>query len=222
MGSILAQSRAMKIAYYCSQADHLKLGELSIASVRQHMPNAEIIHLTDDVTPALPGADTVLRFTATTNGVRENYWKRYWNAASHLTGETVLLGTDSIFRRDITSVFDGYFDVALPHIADKKWRYDAGTIFSRSPELYKRLAASPISNMSNAALFENDVVTFLAEFHRISATHQIVEISGEKYSFVPASANDAGIKKASIVHYRGPRKKWMTPQWQQPDGEKWN
>lgn len=224
MGAVLAAG--MKLAYFCCHPEHLKLGALSVASVKKHMPHIEIVHLTDEHTHALAGADTVFRFDTT-----GNYWKRYWTAAAALDGDILLVGTDTIFRRDISEVFEQSFDVALPHIADKKWRYDAGTIFSRSPAFFKKMAESKLSEISNDELFGEGVTRFLAEFHRhcifgrfpaTGLAGELIEIPGKIYSYVPKAADDPGIQSCAIVHYRGPRKKWMSAEWVQKGVESWS
>ena len=197
----------MRIAYFCCHPDHLKLGALSVASARACMPGVEIVHLTDEVTGKLQGADTVMRFA--TEG---NFWRRSWTAAAALDGDVLLLGTDTIFRRDVTGVFAQPFTIALPHIADKRWKWDAGTVFSRRPDFFMAMAGDPVSLLPHDSL---DVDRYLTEYHRCVASlgAGVKALPGEIYGYVPKSATDPGISGAAIVHYRGPRKRWMLPEW---------
>lgn len=205
----------MRIAYFCCNPGHLGLGALSIASAKKHMPEIEVVHLTDAKTEPLQGADTVLRFD--TEG---NFWKRYWTAAAALDGEVLLVGTDTIFRRDVSDLFAEQFEVALPHIADRRLRYDAGTQAVRTPDFFRHLAASPFAELEQVT-----TDAFLNEFaHCVKSYNgKIIDLPGKIYSFVPCAHDDPGIQSAAIVHYRGPRKRWMDNGWApSPEAERWN
>ena len=208
-GGAPAPADVMRIAYFCCHADHLRLGALSTASARAYMPGVEIVHLTDAATDPLPGADTVLRFA--TEG---NFWRRSWTALAALERNVLMVGTDTLFRRDVTEVFLRPFEVALPHIAGPH-RYDAGTVFARSSAFFRRMADDPVALLPQA---EFGIDAFLGEYHR-HAWHAaaigagVLELPGRVYGYAPRAADDPGIKDAAIVHYRGPRKRWMLPGW---------
>ncbi len=196
----------MRIAYFCCHPDHLKLGGLSVASARRHMPGVEIVHLTDRVTDPLPGADTVMRFD--TEG---NFWGRSWAAMAALDGNVLLVGTDVLFRRSVAEVFAQPFALALPHIAGPR-RYDAGVVFSRFPGFFRLMALDPVSALPQP---EFEVDPFLDKFHAYvgQLNGGVKELPGTVYSYTPTAADDPGIARAAIVHYRGPRKRWMLPGW---------
>ncbi len=199
----------MKIAYFCCSVDHLPLGEISAASARACMPDAEIIHLTDRDTPALQGADRVIRLE-----LDGSFWRRLWLASSHLDGEVIHANTDIVFLQDVSSVFTLDFDIAVPHIADPRWRYDAGLLFSRSRDFCRALAES-------SAAGTNDLDAWLASYRIAVDRFAHVTLPGYFYSHVPLrdKVSDERIK---VMHFRGPRKAWMLASWKpSPDDERW-
>lgn len=202
----------MRVAYFCCHAAHLPLGALSVASVKKHMPQVETVQLTDAATPAIDGVDTVLRIE-----LRGHFWRRHWLAYAELgTGDVICANTDVVFRDDVSHVFkDGYFSIAVPTIRDPHFRYDAGVLFSRSPSFCAALADAPVGDDLNAWL-----ASYQSEID--SGRHRVMRIPGKVYSYVPSSAGDR-CDGAKVAHYRGPRKQWMHPDWQQVgEAQRWN
>lgn len=203
----------MKIAYFCCSRAHLALGALSVNSARAVMPQAEIVHLTDEATPPLEGVDVVLRQV-----LEGNWWRRMWQASAALEGDVIHANTDILFRGDVSHVFALDFDIAVPHIADPVVRHDAGILFSRSPAFCRALAASPAAQVDK----EGDIDAWLASYNaEINARrYRVVVLPGSVYSRVPGFAEDP-VASARVVHFRGPRKRWMLPQWNNRQEAAW-
>jgi len=202
----LCKPQVVKIAYFCCSREHLALGALSIQSARAAMPQAEIVHLTDEATPALEGADVVLR-----QPLEGNWWRRMWHASAALEGDVIHANTDIVFRADVSHVFALDFDIAVPHIADPVVRYDAGLLFCRRRSFCRRLADAPAAEAP-----EGDIDAWLAAYNTEvdSARWWRVVLPGHIYSHVPLTEETARLATyARALHYRGPRKRWLLPTW---------
>jgi hypothetical protein len=121
---------------------HLLHAALLVREVRQVMPSARIVQLTDQRTDRLPGVDDVRRCE---HGPMLQRRMEHYAACD---GEWLLVDTDVSVRKDVTDVFEhGGFDVAL---TDRDWPHDpqtadmlrtmpfnTGVVFSRTPEFWR-------------------------------------------------------------------------------------
>jgi hypothetical protein len=98
------------------EENHLGLARLMMRSVRMHHPDARVVHLTDESTPALSGADLVVRDSETPREEVElahTRLQRVFAESPLFDRATVFLDTDIIVNRPLVTVFDDNFDLAL-------------------------------------------------------------------------------------------------------------
>lgn len=192
----------MRAAYFLDSEAFRDLAEISIASLRRFMA-VEVVHITDQLFPALRAADTVVR--CVDGG---NFMRRWSAGRDELLGDILYVDADTVFRASVLDVFDSKeFDIALPHIADRTVRFDGGVAFSRSQEFWAALRSQAAYTCGHDSTPVEDIVQTL---NRTAAEFRgsLIELPGAIYSYVPKSAKDA-CSGASIIHYRGPRKSWM-------------
>ena len=134
----------MKVGFYTvyrKDPQHYILAAQLIKSVRETMPGVEIVHLTDETSPAVHGADKIVRLP---NGkMLERRLEHYASCG----GEWLLLDTDVLVKTDVQGVFAEEFDVAL---TDRYWAhlpqssdvwasmpFNTGVVFTRSMPFWK-------------------------------------------------------------------------------------
>jgi hypothetical protein len=192
----------MKVAYFLDHDDFRDLADISIMSLRMVSPHARVIHIANDTIAPLSGADEVIRCTM--NG---NFMRRWSAMRDQLEGEYLFIDCDTVFLQDVSHVFDQKFDVALPHIADPTVKFDGGVVFSRSPAFWHALRTMPSYTAGHDQTPVSEIVT---DFNLASFAYagHLKFLPGAVYSYVPRHSSDL-CEGAAIVHYRGPRKKWM-------------
>lgn len=160
------------------------LAAKSIASVRRHMPNAEIVHLTDLKTKTLDGVNSVLAMDWTGHNRGD------FQAQIH--GDAIFLDTDTIVTRDLTDVFAQDFDVAVTERHDSE-EYNQGVVFSRNEKFWKAVA-----NLARSrGVYDEAVFT------------EVVNKGGFKVLELPIAYNFAVPPGLAVLHFKGPRKKFM-------------
>jgi hypothetical protein len=193
----------MKVAIYLDSArdTDLMLASKCIASVREHMPKAEIWHLTDMNGPAVREADHELRVS-----VEGAFCYRRFYVQSLVDGETLFIDVDTILKGDVSHVFDDKdFDAAVTtDIApgDPSIVYNSGVTFSRSQHFWREQAEAMVG-----IPFEDWKAaegTFTEVARRTSL--KVKELPGEVYNRVPTTKDDVD---GLILHYRGKRKRWL-------------
>lgn len=202
----------MNIGFYLTQGDPsgYVLADLLLRSIQRTMPGVPVSQFTDLKSPSVYGVTHVLRQPPQSLSLL-----RSLHYAS-VEGDWVFLDTDILVQRDVRNVFLRPFDIAL---ADRRWPHipptpdftsampwNAGVIFSRCPDFWWEIHERLKSDTSTAGNFFGDqaVICDLAKSDR----YRILELPGMVYNYPPASADDAG-KDAAIVHFKGPRKRWM-------------
>jgi hypothetical protein len=154
---------------------HLLHAALLVREVRQVMPSARIVQLTDQRTDRLPGVDDVRRCE---HGPMLQRRMEHYAACD---GEWLLVDTDVSVRKDVTDVFEhGGFDVAL-----RVWLG------------YEESARDWMS--------EQRAVYAVVR----SGRYRVKILPGAIYNNPPATEADEH-PDAALVHYKGPRKAWMT------------
>lgn len=193
---------------------HYELATLLIQSVRATMPGAPIVQLTDDVSPAIAGVDEVRRRPG--GRMLERRLEHY---AALDAGDWLLLDTDIIVREDVRVVFGTRFDLAL---ADRSWPhmpptpsltaampFNTGVAFSRSPAFWQAVLetwrAFPAETQADW-LSEQRAVAAVVKSDRFA----VQVLPGRIYNYPPIAADDPGIQQAAVLHFKGPRKSWMT------------
>jgi hypothetical protein len=191
---------------------HLLHAALLVREVRQVMPSARIVQLTDQRTDRLPGVDDVRRCE---HGPMLQRRMEHYAACD---GEWLLVDTDVSVRKDVTDVFEhGGFDVAL---TDRDWPHDpqtadmlrtmpfnTGVVFSRTPEFWRDVLRVWLGYEESARDWMSEQRAVYAVVR--SGRYRVKILPGAIYNNPPATEADEH-PDAALVHYKGPRKAWMT------------
>jgi hypothetical protein len=206
----------MKLGFYTvfrTDPRHYALADILVNSVRQSMPGVEIVHLTDEKSPIVPGVDASVRFA---NGP---LLERRMQIYSSVDGEWLFLDTDTVVAKDVRHVFDdSAFDLA---VADREWSlvkdhykytkgmtFNTGVIFSRSPKLYQlALEIWRHYPAEKQAHWWSEQWAFAEAVY--SGKFAVKVLPGMIYNR-PPHTRDEDVSDAAILHYKGPtRKAWM-------------
>jgi hypothetical protein len=136
-------------------------------------------------------------------------------------GEWLFLDTDAIVRRDLSEVFLDPFDVA---VTDRLWSlyrdryrtggqpefvmrypYNAGVIFSRNTDIWRRAAEELERWPEMAASWTGDqeMLNTLAR----SGRYAVRVLPGQNYNFPPDDLFEAERGNAAILHFKGKQRK---------------
>lgn len=182
-------------------------------SVRKNMPGVNVVQLTDEKSPAVHGVDEVRRKPASPLPLLRS--AHY----SECEGDWLLIDTDVVIQKDVRWIFNSEFDIALcdrdwpnvptPDDIAKDMPFNAGVVFSRCPEFWRRVHAELLNVKDlNAWYGDQKVICDLA----VSSEFDVLILPGQDFNCPPASAQDPIAEDASIVHYKGNRKDWMLSQ----------
>lgn len=189
---------------------------IMVASVRLAMPGARIVHLADEGTPAVEGADEVRRLAY--DGVFLMPF-RLRQFAELSPCDAVFLDTDIVVQKDLTPLFDGEFDVALtrrenigvdPSGIDvaKAMPYNTGVMLSKPSgwDFWRNAWKHCESFPEEGRKWWGDqyAVKAIAEI----APLRILELPCEIYNYSPAAESE-DVRERFVVHYKGERKSWM-------------
>ncbi len=200
----------MKIGFYAQGVgEHLEIAKHLIASAKRVMPDVPVFQLTDMDTPALCPAIRLPENIPM--GVR-----RLQHYAT-LRGDWCFVDSDVIFQRDVRSVFDDGFDVAVVSrigtymensVYTKTFPYNFGVVFSRCQEFWA--SCLPILQKMTPALQEWEGEQ--RAMCEIAASGPFkIEVLPSEYNFTPKTREEDFSDKA-IIHYKGMRKAWITTQ----------
>ena len=200
----------MKVAFPFAKQDP-KYAIAMVASVKRHMPNAEILQLTDDVTPEIEGCRAV---------------RAKWDAGDsftifklkHLTwmsDELLVLDSDVIVQADVSSVFKLPFDVAAtwrdgpirgPDGEDitKIMPINTGVMFCRNHGFWAACLQYCAEHSINEWYADQlSVAGVVGQFNTL-------RLHCDNFNYTPNSKNE-DVNGRLIVHYKGNRKEWMLP-----------
>jgi lipopolysaccharide biosynthesis glycosyltransferase len=183
-----------------------------VDSVRQAMPGLPVVQMTDISTPLVPGVDEVIR--------KDYDGKLMTFRMRHLAGleeDFITLDTDVIVRRDLRSVFDEPFDVALtmreaPIMSmngvdlAKEMPYNTGLMFSRNPRFWQEAYAVLMRLEPETHRWWGDQlsVKVAAESER----YTVKQLPCDEYNYTPRNRQDMP-DAVYMIHYKGERKQWM-------------
>ncbi len=186
---------------------------LMIASVRKHLPDYRIVHLTDFETTDLTGADEVIRKH------REPELPVFVFRTDHFAtcpySEWLALDTDVLVRRGVEDVWARNFDVALttrregacrdPNGVDvrKSMPFNTGVIFSRKPEFWVKCRERMSPPYHWGWYTDQVAVAAVAETRKF----HVLVLPGVEFNWTPNTEDERS--EARIVHYKGNRKDWM-------------
>lgn len=189
----------------------IDLAKVMILSVRKHLPESQIVQLTDDKTPMLPGVDAMVQMPYDGDFGAWRLKHFAW-----FEGEVLHLDYDVIVNRDVSDVFKQDFDVALTKRSDNDKTvspqinrlspHNMGVVFSRNPDFWKRVYDHYMSVPERSWMWIQIATTEAAHF--LKDEFKVLELPGETYNYTPSSPLEDVSNKA-IVHYKGDRKHWM-------------
>ena len=203
----------MKIGFYSTgKGSHVDMAKGMIASVKRHMPDIPLFHLTDGDTEAL-GEPIRL---AEPKPLALNRITHY----SRLIGDWLLVDTDIIFNRDVREVFNQPFDVAFAERDEKNdyctaMPYNLGVVFSRNWQFWADIVPAVQGLPPKLQEWEGGQLASGWYATRDWCPYKILKLPAE-YNYCPKS-KDEDVSGKAIVHYKGRRpKRWLQEQTQSP------
>jgi hypothetical protein len=198
----------VKVGFFLQGPHLMPLAESLVWSIRKAMPDVHIAHLTDGECPPLPGTETIRIPEDMPMGVRRvTHYTR-------LEGDWCFCGVDVLFRKDVRSVFEKPFDVALASRKGTVWErspysvlqpYNFDILFSRSPKFWE--AALKMMKQLPLELQDNGAEQLITNLLAVSDLFD-VEIISSAYNFTPKNLTD-DVGDVSILHLKGGRKAWI-------------
>ena len=190
----------MKVAFLHAKQDP-KYARLMIASVMEHMPNIDILHLTDSDTPALTSCIVIRRPWS-----HDNPMIFKMEHLAELDGEILVLDTDVIVQRTLVDVFRFDFDMALTWRSKKivdadgnditqLMPYNCGVMFQRN-KLFWKEALRFVSDKDVGWYADQLAVANLAPHFNVLKLHC------DNFNYTPKSADD-NLSSRYAVHYKG-------------------
>ena len=182
-----------------------------VQSVLKAMPGAEIIQLTDEVTPQVKGVHSVIRKPY--DGFLMTFRMQHLAA---LKFDWITLDTDVIVLKDLSPVMAKDFDIALTKrrgkILDEDGTdivaympYNTGVMFSKNPQFWENAYKTLLGMPESAHKWWGDQLS--VRLAADSARYTILELDCDTYNYPPKSADDN--KDCFVRHYKGKRKEWM-------------
>lgn len=206
----------MKVGFFCQSESHLSMAALMLESVRQSMPGVEVHHLTDEKCHALAGVDSVRRLACSAHMPMA---VRRMTHHSACDGDWLFVDSDVIVQKDVRGVFDAPFDIALTDrlgTITNEAKYAAvmphniGVVFSRSPAFWREVIERLQTFPPNFQEWEGDQRVINDMVRTGGHGFVIATLPGLLYNYPPRAENDERTAGASIVHYKGNRKQWLT------------
>ena len=182
-----------------------------VQEAREVMPGVPIVQFTDLKTPQVRGTDKVRRLEP--GDILERRLDHY----AVCPPESLLIDTDVSIRADVRSVFDdAAFDVALcdrnwPYLADESARFahtmpfNSGVVFTRNPLFWQHVRMLWSAREDKTWHSEQKAVFDAVK----SGKWRVKVLPGQVYNYPPQSPDDS-CDHAALVHYKGPRKAWLT------------
>lgn len=180
------------------------LAAIMIASVRRAMPHARITQISDAKYPAVPGVDSVLRHAwAKVDWIVFRYEALLAFALAY--GSHLMLDYDIVVRKDVSGVMQEDFDIAMcvtPDRADAV--LNGGVIFCKTHRLYSEGLRIYLSRPDLQDAWEGGQTTQSMAAKAMRCKF----LDFDTYNFTPSGPGKVPAS-ASIVHYRGRRKRFM-------------
>lgn len=181
--------------------------KLTIESIRKNIPDAHIIHITNEVYPAVEGVDEVCRypkgddFIEFVNKALIDLIKR---------GENLLhIGTDVLITKDISHVFDWDFDSAACVYPDRdkmngQFCGDVDFIKPSGLEFWEDVLETYSDKFRDG--WEGGQKAYYDVYK--ANRYNILPLDYDTYCYTPEELGE-NICDAKIIHFRGPRKAMM-------------
>jgi hypothetical protein len=192
----------------------LSIPTIMVASVRRHMPDIDIVQMTEPTTPSVPGITRRAEQPYGDEGLMD-YRLRHLSLLGD--GPLISLDTDVIVQDDLRTVFAQSFDVALTRryaplmiggkdiVAEQP--YNAGVMFSRASGFWldaqAHCACLPVK--SRKWFGEQLAIAVIAG----KGGYDVLELDCATWNCSPED-EDEDVSHAKAVHYKGARRKpWM-------------
>lgn len=205
----------MRVAFFTvfrSDPQHYLHATTLVRDCHAVMPGVPVVQLTDATTPPVSGVDDIVRGPG--GRMLEQRIAHY----ASLAGPVLFLDTDVSIRQDVRGICDDpAFDVAL---ADRAWPhlpqgdrvlltmpFNTGVAFSRCPAFW----ADVLTVWQGYPKEQQDWMSEQRAVYAVarSGRYRIKVLDGAIYNYPPATAEDR-CETAALVHYKGPRKAWLT------------
>ncbi len=193
-----------------------KVAQIMVTSVKQVMPAAKIVQMTDYDTKPVIGVDEV---------IRKRYDGRFLMPYRMLhlqdfpESQAIFLDTDVVVRKDLAPVFDEDFDIGLtirlhpiidPNGVDvtKTMPYNTGVMFSKQAgkpfwaKAHQYCLSLPLEKRE----WWGDQLSVKAIADTTSL--KVKTFPCDLYNYTPKKP-DEDLGGKFVVHYKGKRKEWM-------------
>lgn len=185
-----------------------------VEEARRAMPDVEVVQFSDTNTPAVPGVSRVMRQPDRGRSLLDLRLTHY----ASCVGEWLFVDTDVSIRADVRPIFTGgRWEVAL---TDRDWPhspqgeallhsmpFNTGVVFTREPAFWVDVLGAYM-RMPEA---ERDWYSEQRAVYSIVRTgeYRVKILPGLVYNYPPEA--EQGIPEgAALVHYKGPRKAWLS------------
>ena len=187
---------------------HLKL---MMDSVRKHLPDYYLVHLTDRETAGL-AVDEVIRRD---RGDTPVFVFRTDHFAHCRYNKWLALDTDVLVKHGVEDVWARNFDVALttrrkgpcPDTngvdVTKIYPFNTGVIFSRNRDFWVKCMERMKPPYAQGWYSDQSAVAAVAE----TLQFHVLVLPGDEFNWTPFTEDEQS--EARIVHYKGKRKEWM-------------
>jgi hypothetical protein len=183
-----------------------KHARLMLKSVKDVL-KCEVIQMTDEDTPELPGVDRVIRRKRTPLMLFRFEHILALPDSDHT--ELLLLDSDVLVKRDVSDVFQRDFDVALTRRSEPELQvqpYNTGVMFSKNAQAFWRdclLYTHTYTGEYKEWWGDQFAVRDVAQ----DKPHKILTLDCDEFNWTPQHPGDSS--DARIWHYKGMRKHWM-------------
>lgn len=191
---------------------------LMVRSVRRHMPDVEIVQMTNKASPNVPDVDTRIEAEAPEGMLFPEYRMNHLAHIAEMYGSEpwVSLDTDIIVQEDLRPVFDQPFDVALtrrygPIIMSgvdivPEQPYNGGVMFSKCADFWRdaRDWCPKLNEQHSKWIGEQICIAEVAK----TGKYNVLELPCDRWNYSP-ELPDEDVSAKAIVHYKGARKNWM-------------
>lgn len=191
--------------------DAWPLSDCMAASVRRHIPEAYLVHDTDNSYPAMPWADLVRRNEVPGDLIDRRWTQMADNAKVWPDSCFLQLDCDIVVRSDVSDVFSQDFDIAMCRTPDRSDRvYNAGVIFQKPTgaafwaEVVREYQDERIRDGWEGS---QTALTRAADRMRKDG-FKVLDLPFDVYNYTPDGPGMVP-ETARIVHYRGRRKRFM-------------
>ena len=182
-----------------------------ILRLRETMPNANLIQISDFDTPKHEGVDVCIRTEY--NEELSLFILKAFTIVPY--SECLFVGDDTIFQKDVSHLLDDDYEVLIctrPIMGDgvnKNYHinmpYNSGFVITKNPIFWKDCydLAKTYDKKYRVWLGDQMAINDIIK----SGKYKLKEVDGRYYNAVPKKKNNNGL--AYVFHYKGDRKEWL-------------